>query len=46
MAYIAATPLTDDQEKLLRYRMIVDYVSGLTDQHALALHQLFTGSSL
>jgi dGTPase len=46
MAHNASPSLTKDQEKLLRYRMIVDYVAGLTDQHALALHQLFTGSSL
>lgn len=45
-AHNAAVPLSDRGELLLRYRMIVDYVAGLTDQHALSLHQLFTGSSL
>lgn len=45
-AHNAAIPVSNESERLLRYRMIVDYVAGLTDQHALSLHQLFTGSSL
>jgi dGTPase len=49
-AYLAAVtlwPALDAvDEQLLRYRMIVDYIAGQTDQYALALHQLFTGVSL
>jgi len=38
--------MSAEEELLLRYRLIVDFVSALTDRYALTLHQTFTGSSL
>lgn len=45
-AYRYALSRNEESEIILRVRLIVDYVSGMTDQSALKFYQNISGGSL